>query len=84
MLSVWGMEKSHNINFRKEVLKALFQGIIDKVEAKECLKRGLGKEELPIFYFHESEISPLKNYIDGLEKMGMIEPLIRLDGSFQD
>lgn len=60
-----------NLNFRKEVLKALQKGIINQVEAKECLKRGFGNLELSIFFdFPEEELTPLSNYIMGLEKMG--------------
>jgi hypothetical protein len=50
------------------------------VEAKECLKRGFGNEELPIFFNFERS-DPFKSYILALEKMGVIEPLIRLDDS---
>ena len=71
------MEKSP-INFRKEVIKALINGKITKVEAKECLKRGFENQELPIFFdFPDEEMNPLKNYILGLEKMGLIQPLFR-------
>ena len=73
------MEKSP-INFRKEVIKALNSGIITKVEAKECLNRGFTNEELPLFFdFSESENDPIKHYILGLEKMGLINPLFRED-----
>lgn len=78
------MERGHNFNFRNEVIKALRKGIISKVGAKECLKRGFGKQELPIFYFEESEKSPWSIYMDGLEKMGIIKLLIRLDGTFPE
>jgi len=71
------MEKGHKFNFRKEVLKALDKGIINKVEARECLKRGFGNQEIPFFYDDESEKTPLTIYVDGLEKLGLIEPLIR-------
>lgn len=71
------MEKSP-INFRKEVIKALSNGTITKVEARECLKRGFDNQELPLFFdFPEKELNPLKNYILGLEKMGIIFPLFR-------
>ncbi len=71
-----------NKDFKKEVLKALHKGIINKVEAKECLIRGFGKQELPIFFdFPEKELTPLKNYVLGLEKIGIIQPLIRIDDS---
>tara|TARA_R110002111_G_scaffold74950_4_gene119050 strand:+ start:385 stop:621 length:237 start_codon:yes stop_codon:yes gene_type:complete len=78
------MEKNHNNKFKKEVLKALHKGIISKIEAKECLKRDFEKQEIPIFYFQEPEKSSLYVYADGLEKMGIINPLIRLDGSFPE
>ncbi|AKP50738.1 hypothetical protein CA2015_1290 [Cyclobacterium amurskyense] len=78
------MEKDPNINFKKEVLKALHKGIISKVEAKECLKRDFLKQEIPIFYIQEPKKSPLSIYVDGLEKIGIINPLIRLDGSFPE
>lgn len=80
----WGMERGHNFNFRREVIKALRTGTISKVEAKECLRRGFGKEDIPIFYFEGSEKTPLLTYVDGLEKMGIIKPLIRLDGTFPE
>lgn len=71
------MEKSP-INFRKEVIKALSNGKITKVEARECLKRGFENQELPLFFdFPDEEMSPLKYYILGLEKMGLIIPLFR-------
>jgi hypothetical protein len=66
-------------NFRGEVLKALQKGIISKVEAKECLRRGFGGEELPLFYDFGDNEKTWRFYIDGLEKMGIIEPLIRLN-----
>ncbi|EKB47783.1 hypothetical protein [Cecembia lonarensis] len=66
-------------NFRATVLKALHHGTISKYEAKECLIRGIGKQELPIFFDFEPMESSLKNYVTGLEKMGLIEPLIRLE-----
>ena len=78
------MNKKQNVNFKKEVLKALHKGIISKVEAKECLKRDFLKQEIPIFYIHEQKKSTLYVYVDGLEKMGIINPLIRLDGSFSE
>ncbi|SEJ19427.1 hypothetical protein SAMN05192553_102854 [Cyclobacterium xiamenense] len=72
------MVKSPKCNFRKEVVKALYEGIISKVEAKECLKRGFGNEELPLFFdFPENGPNPLRDYILGLEKMGIISPLFR-------
>lgn len=72
------MEKTHPNEFRKSVLKSLSQKIISKVEAKECLRRGFENQELPIFFdFPDEEMNPLKNYILGLEKMGLIEPLFR-------
>jgi hypothetical protein len=74
------MERNHD--FRKEVLKALQKRIITKEEAKECLMRGFGKQEIPIFFdFPDLELTPLRNYILGLEKMGFIQPLIRIDES---
>ena len=67
-------------NFRAEVIKALHMEIINKEEAKECLRRGFGKEEIPIFFdFPDKEMTPLKHYVFGLEKMGMITPIIRVD-----
>jgi hypothetical protein len=73
------------LNFRAEILKALQKGTIDKVEAKECLMRGFGKQEIPIFFdFPEEELTPLRNYILGLEKMGLIQPLFRIDDSLQE
>ena len=72
------MERDPNLNFKKEVMKSLYKGIISKVEAKECLIRGFGNIELPLFFeFQESD--PFKAYIEGLEKMNLIEPLFRLD-----
>lgn len=64
-------------NFRVTVLKALHHGTISKDEAKECLRRGFKGEELPLFYDFEEKQRPLKLYIDGLEKMEIIEPLFR-------
>jgi len=79
------MEKGHKLNFRKEVVKALYQGIINKVEAKECLKRGFGKHEIPIFFDFSEEGEPLlRHYVLGLEKIGFIEPLIRVDDGLQE
>ncbi|MDO6437129.1 hypothetical protein Q4534_06925 [Cyclobacterium sp. 1_MG-2023] len=78
------MKKDHNFNFRKEVLKALHKGIIGKVEAKECLKRDFERQEIPVFYFSQIKKSPLFIYVDALEKMGIINPLIRLNGSFPE
>lgn len=73
-----------NSTFRKDVLKALQKGTIDTVEAKECLMRGFGNQELPIFFdFPEEELTPLRNYILGLEKMGLIQPLIRINDNLQ-
>ena len=70
------MDRNLNPNFRKKVLQALQKGIITKEEAKECLKRGFGGEELPLFFdFEESD--PLKSYILALEKMELILPLFR-------
>lgn len=73
-------------DFRKEVLKALHKGTINQVEAKECLVRGFGKEDIPIFFdFPDNELNPLKHYVLGLEKMRVIDPLIRLnDESFKN
>jgi hypothetical protein len=69
-------ERDPNFNFKKEVLKALHKGVINSVEAKECLIRGFDSE-LPIFFlFREGD--PYKAYIEGLEKMNLIRPLIRL------
>lgn len=65
-------------NFKEKVIKAYIQKIISKDEAKECLKRGFGSEELPLFYDFEEMEKPLKLYIDGLEKIGFIFPLIRI------
>lgn len=67
-------------NFKAKVLKALRDGIINKEEAKECMRRG-GKEffEVPIFYYGwNGDKDPLKLFVDALEKMKLIEPLIRL------
>ena len=65
-------------DFRKQVFKALALKTITKVEAKECLKRGFGGEELPLFFdFADEKSDSLKNYILGLEKMGFINPLFR-------
>lgn len=73
------MVKSQN-EFKREVLKALSQRTISKVEAKECLKRGFGKQEILIFFdFPTKELTPLKHYTLGLEKMGVINPIIRLE-----
>lgn len=72
------MDRNLKPNFRKKVLQALQKGLITKMEAKECLKRGFGGEELPLFFdFPDEEMNPLKNYILGLEKMGFINPLFR-------
>jgi hypothetical protein len=72
------MERNHD--FRKEVLRALKKRIITKEEAKECLIRGFGKQEIPIFFdFPRMESTPLGIYVLGLEKMGIIKPLIRLN-----
>jgi hypothetical protein len=71
------MERNHD--FRKEVLRALKKRIITREEAKECLIRGFGKQEIPIFYFVDMESTPLGMYVLGLEKMGIIKPLIRLN-----
>ncbi len=73
------MDREPKLNFRKEVLKALQKGIITKVEAKECLKRGL--EENPIFLFSDNK---KMCYLLALEKIRIIQPLIRLDGSFPE
>ncbi len=73
------MDREPKLNFRKEVLKALQKGIITKEETKECLKRGL--KEIPIFLFSDNENKP---YFLALEKIGIIQPLIRLDGSFPE
>lgn len=73
-----------NKNFKKRVIKSLIQKIITKVEANECLKRGFGKQEIPIFFdLSANELTPLKHYVLGLEKMGIIEPIIRINGSLQ-
>lgn len=70
-------------NFKERVIKAYIQKIISKEEAKDCIKRGFGEQEIPIFFdFPDKEETPLKNYVLGLEKMGIIELLIRLDGTF--
>lgn len=63
--------------FKVKVFKSLMDGRITKDEAKECLRRGFKGEELPLFYDFEEKQRPLKLYIDGLEKMGIIEPLFR-------
>lgn len=74
------MENNLKRNFRSEVLKALHKGIISKVEARECILRGFGNDELPVFFdFPGEEFEPLKNYVLGLEKMGLISPLFRDD-----
>ena len=65
------MEKGHRFNFRKTVLKALHQGTIDKVEAKECLKRGFDNQELPLFDDFDSG-DPFRVYINGLKKMELM------------
>ncbi|MEB2779987.1 hypothetical protein U3A58_06260 [Algoriphagus sp. C2-6-M1] len=63
-------------NFRATVLKNLHHGKISKDEAKECLKRGFGNIELPLFFEFE-EKDPMRAYIQGLEKIGLINPLFR-------
>lgn len=70
------MDRNHKPNFRQKVLKSLKKGDISKVEAKECLRRGLG-EELPLFFDFSEKEEDFKNYVLGLEKMGIIEPLFR-------
>lgn len=70
---------TNDTDFKKQVIKALHQGIITKQEAKECILRGFGKQEVPIFYFDQWENSSLRIYVDALEKMEMIKPLIRLN-----
>lgn len=70
---------NEKINFRKEVIKALHQGIITKQEAKECILRGFGEQEIPIFYFDRKDDFSLRIYVDALEKMEIIKPLIRLN-----
>jgi hypothetical protein len=76
------MDRNLKPNFRKKVLQALQKGLITKVEAKECLKRGFGNQELPIFFdFPDEESNTLKDYILGLEKMGLIQPLFRINDS---
>lgn len=73
-----------NSNFRKEVLMALHKGTINKVEAKECLNRGFGKQEIPVFFdFPDEELNPLKHYVLALEKMGIIKPIIRINDNFK-
>jgi hypothetical protein len=66
-------------NFKAKVLKALHDGIINKKEAKECLKYGGGFIELPIFYIKDEPKTPILIFVDALEKMKMINPLIRLN-----
>jgi hypothetical protein len=56
------MQKAPVLDFKKEVLKALHKGIINSLEAKECLKLGLGNMELPLF-FDRIEDESLKTYI---------------------
>lgn len=74
------MERDHKLNFKKQVLIALHKRTINNVEAKECIKRGFGNIELPLFFdFKESD--PMRAYILALEKMEIIEPLFRTDGS---
>lgn len=58
-------------NLKRTVLKALHQGTIDKVEAKECLKRGFDNQELPLFDDFDTK-DPFRFYISGLKKMGLI------------
>lgn len=70
------MDRNLKPNFRKKVLQSLQKGLITKAEAKECLKRGYGNEELPLFFDFE-ESNPFKSYILALEKMGLIFPLFR-------
>jgi hypothetical protein len=75
------MQKAPVLDFKKEVLKALHKGIINSLEAKECLKLGLGNMELPLF-FDRIEDESLKTYIEALQKMNLlIQPVFRLDGS---
>ena len=69
---------NNQTEFKSSVLKALSKGIISKVEAKECLKRGLG-EEVPLFFDFSDKEEDLRNYVLGLEKMGIIKPLFRED-----
>jgi hypothetical protein len=67
-------------NFKVKVLKALRDGIINKDEAMECMRRGGGFFEVPIFYDGwNGDKDPLKIFVDALEKMKLIEPLIRLN-----
>lgn len=73
------MESIDQNKFRKIVFRSLFKKVITKEEAKECLKRGFGKQEIPIFFDFEPIELPLQNYVTGLEKMQIIEPLIRLN-----
>lgn len=78
------MDKSQN-EFKKEVLKGLCQGIISKVEAKECLKRGLDFQGLPIFFDStEKETTPLKNYVSGLKKLGLPTPFIAFENDLKE
>jgi hypothetical protein len=79
ILLVWDMNKI--FEYREEVLLALQNEIISKDEAREYLIRGFGKLEVPLFFDFE-ESNPLKRYDMGLEKIGIIKPLIRLDGFF--
>jgi hypothetical protein len=77
------MQKAPVLDFKKEVLKALHKGIINGLEAKECLKLGLENRELPLF-FDGIENESLKTYIEALEKMNLLtQPVFRLDGSVE-
>lgn len=72
-------------NLRALVLKALHLGKISKDEAKECLKRGLDFQELPIFFdSSDKETISLKNYVLGLEKLGLPSPFIIIDNDLQE
>jgi hypothetical protein len=65
-------------DYKAKVLKALQEGTINKVEAKECMKRGGEFIEVPIFYDTNEPMTSIMIFSLALEKMQMIEPLIRL------
>jgi hypothetical protein len=56
-------------NFKAKVLKALYDGLINKEEAKELIKKGFDSTLLPLFWPEEND--PKNEYLEALKKMGL-------------
>lgn len=72
---------TNDTDFKKQVIKALHQGIITKQEAKALIKKGTSASNIFLFADDMTETDYLIKL--GLEKMGFYGGII-LDGTSKD